>query len=716
MLMTLGRFLSPVSSGGATRAFDLTAALPPDVTYARNDGVATTRNASGKLVVLSANAPRFDHDESANPLGLLVEGTRQNKCALYNAAPTTTTGLTVASGSPTLSIVSDPTALAAAGLDQIGNGNVFRIEAGASDCDVDLAGATGNVNPHSFSVYARLVGGSTARLRRTGTGSGSTIISGGAYARYRLENETPSGTTNQLRLQVNAGGTLYALLPQMEEGAFCSSPIVTAGAAATRAADEVRLLNPGGKFWFSEQQGYAAVRYRPLALGLPVDQYVFALHAGNTNETIGLRINKTDRDLQGWFKAGGVAIHSLSTDVAHLPGLLQGAGAMWKPGEGTILQQSGYKPQTYAANPAGLVEMDFGHRNGATDPLWGHVERVEIGNHALSAGALSARVRARPGDVSVVTGGQSLAFGYFESQQSGGHGGFDGFLSTMGGLLRPRNVCTFVNGATGGTAASKTSDAALYWWDLATSTRGPAFDTFYNNLSTCGLSPGVVYWVQGEADAHQIGLATTRQQYKDALEAIFADMRARFAGLQIVVQRLGRRTSFANTGGSQAVREVQQELIDAYSWCHEGPESYDQPLFDSVHPNDAAYAVMGPRAARAVAAALGDSVPSALGPRITEASRTGTNVTVTVAHDSGTDLSPSGGIEGFSFFDGTTPVSITSAVRTNATTLTLTLASTPTGVQTLYYGYDAMVGLNTANVIRDNSPYALPLRTRKIVL
>ncbi|HRC25956.1 MAG TPA: sialate O-acetylesterase, partial [Alphaproteobacteria bacterium] len=136
--------------------------------------------------------------------------------------------------------------------------------------------------------------------------------------------------------------------------------------------------------------------------------------------------------------------------------------------------------------------------------------------------------------------------------------------------------------ATGGTAASKTWDATMYWWDLATSTRGPAFDTFYNNLAACGLSPRVVYWVQGEADAHQIGLATTRQQYKDALEAIFADMRTRFAGLQIVIQRLGRRTSFANTGGSQVVREVQQEMIDAYAWCHEGPESYDLGLFDSV--------------------------------------------------------------------------------------------------------------------------------------
>ena len=193
-------------------------------------------------------------------------------------------------------------------------------------------------------------------------------------------------------------------------------------------------------------------------------------------------------------------------------------------------------------------------------------------------------------------------------------------------------------------------------------------------------------------------------------------MRARFGNLQIIIQRIGRRTSFANTGGTQAVREVQQELIDAYSWCHEGPESYDQALFDSVHPDDAAYAVLGPRAARAVAAAMGDTVPGALGPRMTGAVRTGTSVTVTVAHDSGTDFTPASGLDGFSFFDGAAPISITAAVRTNATTITLTLASTPTGVETLYYGYDAMVELNTANVVRDNSALTLPLRAEKIVL
>lgn len=715
MLMTLGRGLSPAASSLAARAFDLTAALPSEITYTRNDTVATRRNASGKLVALAAHAARFDHDAAGNPLGLLVEGSRQNKSLLYSASPTTTTGLTVASGAPTLSIVTDATALAAAGLDQIGNGNVFKIDAGGADCDVDLDGTTGNTNPHSFSLYARLVGGSIARLKRSGTASNYLSFSGASYVRYKLENETPSGTTNKMRLQVNAGGVLYFILPQIEEGAFCSSAIVTSGAAATRAADEVKITAPGGKFWFSEKQGYAAVRYRPLVLGLSSDQFVLTLHSGNSNETIGVRVNKTDKDIQAWFRSGNVSLNSLSNDVPNGAGALHALGVAWKPGSGTILQNGVARVQAYSPSPTGLTEANFGHRNSVSEPLWGHVEQVEIGSRTITPGALSARMHNKPGDLLIVSGGQSLASGYFESQESSGAGGVAAFFAAMG-ALRPRTVASFTNGATGGTAASKTSDASLYWWDLATSTRGPAFDTFYNNLGAGGLNPGILFWAQGEADSHQIGLTTTRQQYKDALIAIFGDIRARFGDVHVVFQRIGRRTSFSNTGGIQTVREVQQEMIDTYTWCHEGPESYDLGLFDVVHPNDAGYAALGPRLARCIAKAAGDSVPGAIGPRMTGAVRTGTSVAVTIAHDSGTDFTPASAIEGFSFFDGASSISITAAVRTNATTITLTLASTPTGVETLYYGYDAMLGLNTANVVRDNSALTMPLRTGKIVL
>ena len=45
---------------------------------------------------------------------------------------------------------------------------------------------------------------------------------------------------------------------------------------------------------------------------------------------------------------------------------------------------------------------------------------------------------------------------------------------------------------------------------------------------------------------------------------------------------------------------------------------------------------------------------------------------------------------------------ITAAVRTNATTITLTLASAPTGVEEFYHGYRALYGVNPADLVVDN--------------
>jgi hypothetical protein len=90
-------------------------------------------------------------------------------------------------------------------------------------------------------------------------------------------------------------------------------------------------------------------------------------------------------------------------------------------------------------------------------------------------------------------------------------------------------------------------------------------------------------------------------------------------------------------------------------------------------------------------------------------------VTVTLVHDDGTDFTPASGIEGFKYFDnGSNPVTISAAVRTNATTITLTLASGIAG--TLYYGYDALLSVNTANLVKDNATIVMPLQTAKVIV
>lgn len=706
---------TPVQSPNASALFLLTASLPSIATYTRNDTVATARNASGKLATFTANTPRFDHDVLGNNLGILVEGSRSNKITIYNASPTDITGVTAASGTPVISIVTDATSLTAAGLDQIGNGNVIKIDNSGqgTNCDIDFSGTTGNVNPHSFSVWARETQNVMTRLKRSGSGSNTVTIAGATYTRYKLENETPSATTNTMRITVNAGGIVYCLLHQVEETTFCSSEIVTSGASATRAADSVTLTTTG-QLWFDQAQGFIAVRYRPLVTKKSVDQYIAVLHDGSTANTVGVRIDATTAALKGFVKGASVNLHSTSNGVLHPPAGLAAAGVTWKDGTSTILYGGVANTQSYTGNPTGLTTLAIGHRNGAADPVWGHVESVEVGKTYLSVAALSRKM-FRNNDVLATSGGQSLMAGHFISQASSSAGGRDTF-NTTGEAVRLLNTTAFVNGATGGSAASKTTDAVNYWWDLSTSSRGPALDTFYTATAASGIAPNAILWAQGEADCHQIGIATSRAQYKQALQAIFADMRTTYGNIPVVIQSIGRRATFSNTGGIQAVREVQEELATENSWVHLAAETYSQGLFDDVHLDDAGYVFASERNARKLLSVLGDSVSGVTGVKMTGATRSGTTVTVTLLHDAGTDFTPTTAIEGFKFFDNTTEISITAAVRTNVTTITLTLASTPTGTQTLYYGYDAMLSLNPANTVRDNAAVPMALRTGKIVL
>lgn len=60
-------------------------------------------------------------------------------------------------------------------------------------------------------------------------------------------------------------------------------------------------------------------------------------------------------------------------------------------------------------------------------------------------------------------------------------------------------------------------------------------------------------------------------------------------------------------------------------------------------------------------------------------------------------------------------IAVSSAVRASGTTVTVTLASQPNVLPaTLYYGYDAMIGINIANILKDNGVNVLPMRRGKL--
>lgn len=720
MLINIGRSLAASAQSRApvvnAASFEFLNTLPTPWTYTRSDTAATIRDSDGKLQSLAANTPRFNHDENGRALGLHIEASSTNKCENYNAAPSDLTGVTLSSGSAVLSIVDDTSALASMGLDEIGSGAAIKIDnsTSGSSCTVDFAGTFGNTNPHSLSIWVRMETGA-GDMRRTGSGSNTVTLSGDNYQRYMLENETPSSSSSAMRIRLNPGAVAYCILNQLEEGAFCTSEIIVAGSAATRQQDALTLSSLDAEPYFDEGAGFIAARFCLDRLVSGTDQYLLVASDGTSANTLGLRIDSTaDKSVRGYVRSASSNKHVVTNGDKQVTNAIQAAGICWQSGAATILSGGMENTQTYSGDPSGIDELTIGKLGSSTNPLYGHIQCIEIGKVSGSNTDLGSRMY-QSGDLQLVGGGQSLMVGHFDSQESAGDDGKAALESRLR-EIDPDKSIVWANAGTGSSAASKTTQASNFWWDLATSSRGDAFDAFYTAVDDAGLQPSAILWSQGEQDSHQIGLATTRSEYKQALEAIFADMRSSFGDIPVFIQKIGRRSSFANTGGMQAVREVQQELIDENSWCHFGAESFDQGLYDATHLDDAGYATVGQRLANAVAGYFGETVESTQGPYISDASLDGETVTVTLAHDGGTDFTPTSGIEGFHVFDSGGEMTISSAIRGDANTVVLTLTSTPSGATTLYYVHDAELGVNTANLVMDNASLSMPLQAAKFQL
>jgi hypothetical protein len=87
-----------------------------------------------------------------------------------------------------------------------------------------ISGTTGNTNAHSFNVVARVsTGTGIARLQNTGTGA--ITFTNTAYLVQAANNLIPANSSDLLTLRAEAGAVVYFILPQLEEGAFCTSTI-----------------------------------------------------------------------------------------------------------------------------------------------------------------------------------------------------------------------------------------------------------------------------------------------------------------------------------------------------------------------------------------------------------------------------------------------------------------------------------------------------------
>ena len=487
----------------------------------------------------------------------------------------------------------------------------------------------------------------------------------------------------------------------------------------------------GNEPWNSAEEGYLVVRGTSTDLSASSGaQYLLDMNNGGSSPSVGIRIDDSDDDARPRYRDDGGNISSEALDAARvIANIPRSFGISWNNTNGTMIVACGGVAEEFTFTPnsatfanSGFSRLYVGSRNGNNEPLTGSVDAFEIGDQALSMGALG--VRMKHDDMFVIIGaGQSLMRGHWSSQESGTDDGYAKLLEVASSSLSGQEIIA-IDGSTSGSALTNRSISDNYWWNEDTDTPGPAYTNWLNAARALNLDIDWCFWAQGEGDAGKIDLIDeiSRSEYKALLLKVFTQMRSDISNtMRIGIQGIGRRESgHSNIGGIQAIREIQQELASEHSWIHMLGYTHHADLHDGLHMDNTHYEIIAETIMRRALEIDGETISgSTIGPQITSASRSGTSVTVNITHDAGTDFTPTSGIVGFRYFDDGAEISISSAVRSNANTITLTLSSTPSGTEMLYYCYDDATDITDANissVVKDNSAQTLPLVPAKITV
>lgn len=220
------------------------------------NSLGTTRTAAGtyteRIIPTATSAPGFSTvgvtTGSIDNVSLKEVGWAVGTKSYYSGAAfvNNITGLTLSGDvSSVLSIVTDQTEIEKAGLSGINpTWKVYKLDnsLGSAYAYVSVAGVTGNTNPHSYSTYYRSSSGYI--WFQNGAGAYVGAYNGTSYIQGKVENSTP-GSGSQFVYRAAIGGTVYFLLPQLEELPYATSIMSTAGATATRAATSLSYPTVG---------------------------------------------------------------------------------------------------------------------------------------------------------------------------------------------------------------------------------------------------------------------------------------------------------------------------------------------------------------------------------------------------------------------------------------------------------------------------------------
>lgn len=246
------------------------------------------------------------------------------------------------------------------------------------------------------------------------------------------------------------------------------------------------------------------------------------------------------------------------------------------------------------------------------------VEPARLYVTALRGGGVSSTndfTRA-PRTQSVLVAGQSIL-----RQALGGGEGGGAFFDRYAQLV-PGTTTNFITVASGGSGICERDGTADNWWVDMTNPSNPADGPKLIEVAAeiasrdgdMGQPPiSAIFWDQGQTSAGVVdaqGAANpnfTRKMYVDATIYVLSRLRALCGGdPPVIFQRIGwARRPVVSDWRWQVIREAQVEVVNAAAGVHLGPETWDLPYKDNLHPDGWGQYNIGVRLAEALATVRG---------------------------------------------------------------------------------------------------------------
>lgn len=391
--------------------------LDPRITFTRAS-TATRVNASGVLESVAIDGPRFDYDPvTLAPKGLLIEEQRTN--GIRN-----NTMVGAVAGTPgTL-----PTNWVVSGLGTlvqqvIGTG----IDNGIAYVDIKFSGTTSSTSlslrfetssstPASdgqswaSSAHTAVIGGTTSNISAIGSNanlySASAFVGGITFAGFvfntspQMRRSAGAGTIatattafiqSQIFLSFASGVpidiTLRIGLPQLEQGAFATSPIPTTTAAATRAADVAVMTGANFSSWYNAATGAIFADYATTQqTGFPA--IASASDGGNTNR---IQISHVSSARRPVVTAGGVAQWDTNGGVlgSASSGVFAKFALAYEAANYAAAVNGGTpSTQTSGTVPSGLNRLALGADGASGNFINGHLRRISYFPRRLTSSEL----------------------------------------------------------------------------------------------------------------------------------------------------------------------------------------------------------------------------------------------------------------------------------------------------------------------------------------